>query len=401
MRSEVGVAYLEASADGQIDKVLGDLSWLPFAVKPFVSTVEDVLPVLVGAPPQGRLELDFVELGDNSFVDILYQADSGRQSIWLRDARRPAAHLRAAQQVANTGALNDAVTTQWSDELRRERSHIRILIDQLPVAIAYWDLEGRLIYANTAFAQLSNSNLSEMLDHDMSDPVIANVGPPAPLFRDSPSTSTRTFERALSRNGISFWYDAQLIPDLSPAGDVVGYIDVSIDKTGYRRAEDRAHRLALVDTLTNLPNRRAFEEVLSDRIAAAKQSSGTFWLAFVDLVGFKAINDTSGHLAGDVALTELAQRLRAALPESYVARIGGDAFAFCATSHQAGHEPAYFAERAATAMQTPLSVGGAAYSVEVSVGIAWYPKDGEDTTSLLRRADQRLMRVGARPEGDR
>ena len=151
--------------------------------------------------------------------------------------------------------------------------------------------------------------------------------------------------------------------------------------------------LALHDELTGLPNRRLFADRLANAIARSRRTDTSLALFMLDLNGFKGINDTLGHDAGDHVLKVVSRNLREQVREvDTVARMGGDEFTLIAAD---------IAERSAvrrvealirSAVQTPIVVNGQTMMVTASVGTAVYPEDGDDVASLLKTADQRMYR---------
>jgi diguanylate cyclase (GGDEF)-like protein len=151
-------------------------------------------------------------------------------------------------------------------------------------------------------------------------------------------------------------------------------------------------RLADHDHLTGLPNRGVISRMIDGSIASGCKSG--FALFFIDLDRFKGINDQHGHLAGDHVLQQAAERLRKAISKTaIVARVGGDEFIIL----QAGSDPSSatgLAEAILSAFVPPFEITGAENeTLGVSVGIAIYPRDGDDGESLLRAADAALYRV--------
>jgi diguanylate cyclase (GGDEF)-like protein len=150
-------------------------------------------------------------------------------------------------------------------------------------------------------------------------------------------------------------------------------------------------RLAEHDHLTGLPNRGFISRMIDGSINAGSKSG--FALFFVDLDRFKNINDHHGHIVGDQVLRQAAERLRNAVCKTaMVARSGGDEFIIL----QAGSEPSSakrLAEGILSAFAKPFEAGARAEMLGVSVGVAFYPRDGRDGESLLRAADAALYRA--------
>jgi diguanylate cyclase (GGDEF)-like protein len=149
--------------------------------------------------------------------------------------------------------------------------------------------------------------------------------------------------------------------------------------------------LAHHDELTGLPNRRLFAARLSDAVESADRRQALLAIIVLDLNGFKAINDTQGHVAGDFVLREVAGLLRKSVRTSdTVARMGGDEFIVLADGIANDLAAWKVAESIQNAIDGPMSFQGTAIQVSVSMGIAAYPSDGIDPVKLLRIADQRM-----------
>jgi diguanylate cyclase (GGDEF)-like protein/PAS domain S-box-containing protein len=153
--------------------------------------------------------------------------------------------------------------------------------------------------------------------------------------------------------------------------------------------------LAFSDALTGLPNRLMLSDRLGETIASARRHGSTFALHFYDLDGFKRINDVHGHLRGDDVLRTIARRLEGLTrDEGIVARMGGDEFVV--VQHKADRTDASrLARHLCAAVNEPVSVEGREHRLSASVGIAFFPRDGSDATTLLERADAALYRVKA------
>jgi diguanylate cyclase (GGDEF)-like protein len=149
--------------------------------------------------------------------------------------------------------------------------------------------------------------------------------------------------------------------------------------------------LALHDALTGLPNRRLLMDRLSLAIAHARRNKCAMAVMYLDLDGFKQINDTLGHDAGDTLLGMVAARLVAAVrQEDTVARVGGDEFVIALWELRRGDEVAKLASKVIQAVSQPYSVQGRGVSITVSVGVSIYPTHGEDVETLMKNADLAL-----------
>jgi diguanylate cyclase (GGDEF)-like protein len=157
--------------------------------------------------------------------------------------------------------------------------------------------------------------------------------------------------------------------------------------------------LALHDELTGLPNRRLFADRLTTAIERADRMRSRLALLILDLNGFKSINDTMGHQAGDQVLREVSTHLRKCVRASdTVARLGGDEFIIVATDLGVDQTLDHLMESVGGALERPVLVEGQQMIVSASLGMAIYPDDADDSIKLLRIADQRMYALKQRPE---
>lgn len=177
-----------------------------------------------------------------------------------------------------------------------------------------------------------------------------------------------------------------------------GYIVVALTNALSHRKVRRLNRqilkLAHYDPLTGLANRRLLSEYLKRTVALSQRRKGRFALFFLDLDGFKPVNDQWGHAAGDFVLSRIGKRLSATLRDSdLVARVGGDEFV--ALTLEVGEKPSIeaIAAKLTTAITEPLVWEGKTLQLGVSIGIAVYPDDAADADSLLNRADTAMYKI--------
>ncbi|MFC6477208.1 diguanylate cyclase domain-containing protein [Pseudomonas asuensis] len=155
-----------------------------------------------------------------------------------------------------------------------------------------------------------------------------------------------------------------------------------------KQAQEEAYHLANHDNLTHLPNRRALNEHFAQTVRGMPEP---FFLSVFDLDGFKAINDIYGHITGDKLLEEISQRVATALPKGdFICRLGGDEFAVLL--HSAKSETAAHAilNGLAGLIASPVIHGSTALTAAATFGVSHYPNDGQDISTLLRRADVAL-----------
>jgi diguanylate cyclase (GGDEF)-like protein len=164
-----------------------------------------------------------------------------------------------------------------------------------------------------------------------------------------------------------------------------------------RRANHDLQSVAFVDPLTGLPNRVLLQDRAQQALHRAERSNTRVAVMFIDLDGFKTVNDTYGHATGDALLRRVAQRLQQALrKQDTVARLGGDEFVAIVPEIETRDEAAAVGNKLMAALGKPLQINDVPLSVSGSIGIGLYPDDGRSAEDLLQRADAAMYRVKQR-----
>jgi len=200
--------------------------------------------------------------------------------------------------------------------------------------------------------------------------------------------------RAVLSDGRMLWLEGHADPERMPDGSVLwhGYIR---DVTAFKETERHLHRIAHYDGLTGLPNRALLADRLERELALARRQGTLVAVVYLDLNGFKPVNDTYGHATGDALLRELADVMRRNLRETdTAARVGGDEFVVLLGSladRAAALEPV---ARLLAALAEPLAVEGLSLRVTASAGVSFYPQSGPvDGDTLVRQADQAMYQA--------
>lgn len=211
----------------------------------------------------------------------------------------------------------------------------------------------------------------------------------------------RTQQQMVRKDGTPMWVDMAGIELPGSGGSTLWML---LDITQSKAHEARMERAALHDALTGLPNRLLLGDRLRQAIHAAERNGHVFALAYLDLNGFKQINDTHGHDAGDEVLKAVSARLQAGLRATdTVARLGGDEFVVLLTPAQPPEDAEPVLNRLLDALRQPITLSsGAQVAVGSSLGLAHYSTDGRTADALMRHADEamfvnkRAERAGAR-----
>ena len=169
------------------------------------------------------------------------------------------------------------------------------------------------------------------------------------------------------------------------------FIGIVRDITERKLAEQKIAHLAHYDYLTDLPNRALFLDVLNHSIALAKRNQHQAAVMFLDLDGFKKINDTLGHDAGDLLLKGVSLRIRETIRESdTVSRVGGDEFLLVLDNVESDEYAARLANKIIAALAEPFSINGQLCHVGGSIGVSIYPDDADNPEILIKQADEAM-----------
>ena len=178
------------------------------------------------------------------------------------------------------------------------------------------------------------------------------------------------------------------------AGQLLHYVGVFSDISRLKAHEAELNRIAHYDPLTSLPNRRLLSDRLTQALARGRRNGTLLAVCYLDLDGFKPVNDTWGHEAGDRLLIEITRRLKAVLRAAdTLARLGGDEFVMLIGDLNSDQECYAVLDRALAVVSAPVTLGGAQVSVSASIGVTLCPPDGGDGDTLLRHADQAMYRA--------
>jgi diguanylate cyclase (GGDEF)-like protein/PAS domain S-box-containing protein len=262
------------------------------------------------------------------------------------------------------------------------------------------DLDGRIIDSNPAMQDLLGRTRGELEGHRLSEfahPSDRRRARAAYLrmVHGSALDSVRMQHRFVAADRQVVWADASA--SLVPGSEgKAGFAIAMIQDITQRKAAEAAllaqaalnEHQAHHDSLTGLANRTVFHQRIQQTVAARRSADTNAAVVVIDLDGFKEINDSLGHAAGDELLIELSRRLTAAVRGSdTVARLGGDEFGVLLPQTGTREDVITAVQRVKTAIEEPVLLQGLSLALEASIGIAMYPDDGEEVDALLRAAD--------------
>jgi diguanylate cyclase (GGDEF)-like protein/PAS domain S-box-containing protein len=330
-----------------------------------------VVPVLAGATLWGFLRFD--------------RFDRGGQSL---DWQEP--EVEAVKAAA--GIIGSAIHRHASDQVIRKLSQA---IEQSPALVLMTDASGRIEYVNPRFAAVTGYEAQEVLGQT---PAIFNFdetivpGLPHIWSEIQGGKPWRQEICSQSKQGHKVWIDQTIFPVRAAGGGVSNVLFVGEDITARREFEQQLQHQARHDPLTGLPNRGSFFERLTQALARARRDEQTLALMCVDLDQFHLINNSFGPHGGDAILRQVADRLSAwSGPSSTLSRIAGDEFALLLGNTGVRCDVAAVVPEILARLSQPFLVGDNEIYVHASVGVALFPKDGDDEYLLLKHADMAMV----------
>jgi diguanylate cyclase (GGDEF)-like protein/PAS domain S-box-containing protein len=285
-------------------------------------------------------------------------------------------------------------------DLFETKERMRVTLSSIGDAVISTDADGCITFMNPVAEDMtgwSSADASGRMIEDVMDlrdsgshQVAAN--PIRSAMRDRRLVGMAPDCRLVSRSGSEFQVEDCAAPIRRGDGDVLGGVIVFHDVTEVRAMAVRMSHLAQLDALTDLPNRVLLADRLDLALAHAQRRGERFALLFLDLDGFKKINDTAGHTAGDELLRHVAHRLvQTVRSDDTVSRQGGDEFIVLVSDVGTAEYASRLCQRILDAVGEPFCIEVAGQPAQVnttfSIGAAIYPEDGDTADSLLRRAD--------------
>ncbi len=302
--------------------------------------------------------------------------------------------LRRFQQEQQLAEQNELLK-KTNAKLNSSLSLLLATLEATADGILVLDKTGKVVSFNQKFARIWNLLSSELTAHedDILDIILAQlIEADALSFKTlfaQISTEKRNFLNLKNGNIIEYYLRPQQL-----MGEIVGRVWSFRDVTQEKQNEAIVKHQALHDALTNLPNRILFNQKFAAALSDIGNNSKLLAVMFLDLDRFKEVNDKLGHLAGDLLLQTVVQRLLACLRETDVlARWGGDEFVLLLPQIRSREDASDIAHRLIEALQPKFILEEHCVSVTASIGIAVYPQDGIDSSTLLQNADVALYQA--------
>ncbi len=277
-------------------------------------------------------------------------------------------------------------------QVEESEKRLRGITDNIPLLVGYIDRNRRYRFNSRYYESWLGRPLAEITGH----PVAEVLGPQAW------TTVGPNLDRAFAGERVEFDIEVKdasgsrhlrgnYVPDFDASGDVVGVYTSSNDVTPLKETERALERLAQYDTLTGLPNRHRFNDGIAAALQRSERSGTSVALLFLDIDGFKGINDALGHAGGDEVLREFARRISASVRATdLVARLAGDEFVIVLEGIHRREESRFVARKIIAAMRSEFHAGETSLRVTTSIGIALGQGAAATPESLLKRADSAL-----------
>lgn len=327
--------------------------------------------------------------------------------FWRADGVAIPVEYRSHPLYADGYLLGAVITFSDISQRRAAEASLRKLssaIEHSPAAAVITDRQGAVEYVNPRFSEMTGYAAEEVLGEN-------------PRIWQSGNTPQKTYERLWAtigagelwegewqnktRQGALFWARARISPIRSESGEITHFVLLMEDISAHKAQEETIWHQAHYDGLTALPNRTLFAQRLNQGLSQAERNDAVCALFYIDLDGFKAVNDTLGHAAGDLLLQEVGQRLLACVRDSdTVARLGGDEFAIILPQVSGRDGARLVAENVLRALAQVFSLNGKQAQVSASIGIAFYPDHAATADALMRAADAAMYAVKAAGKGN-
>lgn len=308
-------------------------------------------------------------------------------------------NINRAAAVFNIGVVT--LLAIWRLRVERKlfdtREAVMTMLESIAEGVIATDVQGRVSFMNPIAEQMTGVAERDVIGKPL-DQVLIVVDERAPR---PPIVELSTKREVASVDGTLVARSGRRIPIAQTRsvirasdGSFHGHVLVFRDVTVQKEHEEAMARMAYRDTLTGLPNRVSLADRLSLELAHARRNRESLAVCYVDLDGFKQVNDRFGHHVGDEYLKAIAERLRGALRAGdTIARLGGDEFVILLPGLADQRDAQHVSRKVLEALSTPIVVDGRSLEAGASIGVALYPQDGDEPDTLMRRADKSMYRA--------
>jgi len=395
---------------GVIQNALADASDSPFVVE-WVRRLSDGLArVSGGGIAAVLLDLSLPDSqGINTFstlslaapgVPILVLAGLGDEDIAKEAVERGAQDYLLKIRLDNyslTRALHSVIARKAvEDALFLEKERAQVTLNSIGDAVISTDISGNITYLNQVAERMTGWSGVEASGRPFAEvfQIIEGVtreparNPMQSAIKQNQAVGLTSNCILVRRDGCESAIEDSTAPIRSRTGQVIGAVMVFRDVSEARAMKLKMTHLAQHDFLTDLPNRLLLNDRITQAVSLARRHGEHLAVLFLDLDGFKHINDSLGHVIGDKVLQMVAQRLVACIRTSdTVSRHGGDEFVILLSEIAEAGDAAISAEKILGALAMPHTISELKVNLSASIGISIYPQDGQDADTLIKNAD--------------
>jgi diguanylate cyclase (GGDEF)-like protein/PAS domain S-box-containing protein len=284
------------------------------------------------------------------------------------------------------------ITFRDITQRRRSEAELRLaaaVFDHSPEGLIVADAKGRVTKMNPAYGRIVGAEAADIIGKPMVDVLFFGANTSAGVLEALDGKDNAQWEQwCKTRAGRRYAARISVTAVRDTAGNLQQYVGIIADITRRKLDEEKIIYQANYDQLTGLPNRTLFMDRLTRRVLEGRRAMTSVGLMFIDLDGFKSINDTFGHDAGDILLKSTARRLEKCVREAdTVARLGGDEFTVIMPLIDNLEAAAIVAGRIIKSLTEPFDLNGRQGRVSASIGISLLPSQAESASQLLHNAD--------------
>ena len=342
---------------------------------------------------------DFIIDGETYFTGVLHDVTERKQA---KEALKQAYAELERRVLERTQELENMTIKLGVEVEEHKRAQAGLILaskvfENASEAIIITDNKSNIVDVNPAFAEITGFSKEETLGKN---PGFTKSGRHSVTFYAEMwktilaegRWSGEIWDRHKNGNIYPKWLTINAIKDCE--GEISYFIGIFSDISHIKATEKRLEQLAFYDPLTMLPNRMLFHDRLTHEIEVAGRNKHFLAVCFIDLDRFKHVNDTLGHAAGDTLLVEVAKRIGNCVRKSdTVARLGGDEFTIILSNIEQPQQCATIAENIIHSLQRVFNLGEQEVFIGASIGIAMFPANGRDFSTLTKNADTAMYRA--------
>lgn len=281
-------------------------------------------------------------------------------------------------------------------KIKKELKAFKYAVENSDNSIVMTDKDRKIIYVNESFEKVAGYKREDALGKN---PHILKSGKlPSNFYKQMNEILDKGEKWSgefinVNKSGDIYYETASITPIVND-GELTGYLAIKLNVTDYVKEQEKVEFIAYHDNLTLLPNRRSLEKKVNELIAVNLIKNKNFALFFIDLDGFKTVNDTLGHDIGDLLLKEIGKVFIDTLrEEDYIFRIGGDEFAVILNYSNDEKDIEIVANKIIENINKEILIKNHKISVGCSIGISKFPQDAQDLQGLLKYSDKAMYKA--------